>query len=86
MVVKLLFGILFALAVISLLVGLFFLLKKQDSDEDKRILYALIARIGFSITSVAIITIALMTGKLDMKRNPAELDALAGQNKQIQDD
>ena len=84
MFVKLLFGILFALAVISLFVGLFFLLNKDNSNNDKRTLYALIARISFSVIAVAIIITALLTGNLDMNRNPVEVDHLVEQHKQNQ--
>lgn len=81
---KFFFGILFFLAIVSLFIGLYFLLTKDNNNKDKRIMYALVIRISLCAIAVAVLVIALLTGKLDMNRNPVTVDYLSNQTQEDQ--
>lgn len=82
MIVKMLVIILFVFAVFSLFAGLFFLLKDDPNASNKRTMFALIARVGFCATALAILVIALLTGKLNMNPSPEQVDQIVDEARQ----
>lgn len=82
MLIKVLLVILFVLAIASLFIGLFFMLKKDNISQDKRTFYLLAARIGFCTLALVILLVAFFSGNMDMNQPPEQLDKIAEQNKQ----
>ncbi len=82
MLIKVLLVILFVLAIASLFIGLFFMLKKDNISQDKRTFYLLAARIGFCTLALVILLVAFFSGNMDMNQSPEQLDKIAEQNKQ----
>lgn len=81
MLIKVLLVILLVLAVASLFIGLFFMLKKDSFSEDKRTLYFLAARIGFCSLALLILLAAFFSGSMNMNQSPKQLEKIAEQNK-----
>ncbi|EDY85314.1 conserved hypothetical protein [gamma proteobacterium HTCC5015] len=84
MLIKTLVVILFLFAVISLFVGLFFLLKDDANASNKRTMFALMTRVGFCAIALAILAISVLTGKLNMNPSPEKIDQIAEEARQSQ--
>ena len=81
MLIKVLLLILLALAVASLFIGLFFMLKKDNINEDKRTFYLLAARIGFCTLALLILLVAFFSGSMNMNQSPEQLDKIVEEAK-----
>lgn len=82
MLIKVLLLILLTLAVASLFVGLFFMLKKDNISQDKRTFYLLAARIGFCSLALVILLVAFLSGNMGINPSPEQIDKIAEENKQ----
>jgi uncharacterized membrane protein YjfL (UPF0719 family) len=83
MLIKILLLILLLLAIASLFIGLFFVLRKDNIDQDKRTLYSLVARISFCTLALVILLVAFFNGNMNMNQSPEQLDKIAAENKQL---
>jgi|GEM_PF-4626448 len=81
MLIKALLIILLVLAIASLFIGLFFMLKKDNVSEDRRTFYLLAARIGFCSLALLILLVAFFSGNMNMNQSPEQLDKIVEQNK-----